>query len=101
MPPGVFLITRSHGPRWDESQGLEGQAEWRAHADFMNALAREGFVALGGPVAGTSDVVLVIRASDEDEIRRRLADDPWTRNGLLQVTQVRAWTLRLGSLGER
>ena len=36
--------------------------------------------------------------SQADEARARLAEDPWTRNGLLRVSRVAPWTLRLGSL---
>ncbi|MBM4443201.1 MAG: hypothetical protein FJ027_22545 [Candidatus Rokubacteria bacterium] len=95
---GVFLVTRTRGPRWDDAQPLEGQADWSGHATFMNALAREGFVVLGGPIADTRDVMLVIRARDAAEIERRLAEDPWTGMDLLRITSIRAWTLRLGSL---
>jgi hypothetical protein len=33
-----------------------------------------------------------------DEIRSRLSDDCWARNGLLQIKQIVPWTLRLGAL---
>jgi hypothetical protein len=56
-------------------------------------------VVLGGPLEGTSDVLLIIRANTADEIRSRLEADPWTSNDLLRVTRITPWTLRLGSLG--
>jgi hypothetical protein len=49
----LFVVIRTHGARWDESRSLEGQDDWRGHASFMNALAKEGFVVLGGPLEGT------------------------------------------------
>ena len=54
---------------------------------------------LGGPLEGTPDTLLIIRADDAQQVAARLADDPWTRNGLLEITRVLPWTLRLGSLG--
>src|SRR5215469_8708130 len=99
MPP-LFAVLRTRGPAWQDSQPLEGQADWTAHASFMNALAKEGFVVLGGPLEGTADVLLIVRAGSPDEIRARLADDPWTHNDLLRVTRVVPWTLRLGSLDD-
>ena len=78
---------------------MEGQDDWAAHASFMNALATEGFVILGGPLDGTPDVLLVFRATTPEEIRSRLADDPWTVKDLLRITRIAPWTLRLGSLG--
>ena len=64
----------------------------------MNALAKDGFVVLGGPLDGTSDVLLVIRAKTSEEILGRLSADPWTRLDLLRVSRITPWTLRLGSL---
>ena len=53
---------------------------------------------LGGPLEDTSGVLLVIRAETPDEVRSRLAEDPWTGKDLLRITRVAPWTLRLGSL---
>ena len=96
--PQLFAVIRTRGPAWQDSQPLEGQADWASHASFMNALAKEGFVVLGGPLEGTSDVLLVIRAKSPDEVRSRLADDPWVAKDLLRITRVAPWTLRLGAL---
>jgi len=94
----LHAVIRTRGPAWQDGRPLEGQPEWGAHAAFMNALSAEGFVVLGGPLEGTSDVLLVIRADSPEEIHARLAGDPWSRLGLLRVTRVAPWTLRLGSL---
>ena len=64
----------------------------------MDCLAAEGFVQLGGPIVGSQDVLLVIRARDEAEIQNRLAADPWQRNGLLRIVSIKPWHLRLGKL---
>jgi uncharacterized protein YciI len=94
----TFVVIRTRGPAWQDGRPLEGQADWAGHASFMNALAKEGFVVLGGPLDGTADVLLVVRATTVEETRARLAEDPWTRNGLLRISRVAPWTLRLGSL---
>jgi hypothetical protein len=95
-----FIVIRSRGPKWDDARPLEGQCGWREHADFMDALFMEDFVAFAGPLEGTRDALLIIRAKDEAEIARRLADDPWTQNGLLTLKDCLPWQVRLGSLGE-
>jgi hypothetical protein len=64
----------------------------------MDALAAEGFVAVGGPLEQTGDTLLVIRATDVAEITARLAADPWTRSGQLVVKQIAPWQVRLGRL---
>jgi uncharacterized protein YciI len=94
----LFAVIRTRGPAWQDGRPLESQANWAGHASFMNGLAKEGFVVLGGPLEGTADVLLVVRAATPDEARSRLAEDPWTRKDLLRITRVAPWTLRLGSL---
>jgi len=95
----LFAVIRTRGPAWQGSQPLEGQPDWAGHASFMNALAKEGFVVLGGPLEGTADTLLIVRATTPDEVRSRLAADPWAGRDQLRVTRVAPWTLRLGSLG--
>ena len=94
----VFAVIRTRGPAWQDSRPLEGQPDWDGHAVFMNALVREGFVVLGGPLDGTPDVLLIVRGASVDEIRTRLAEDPWAISDLLRVIHIRPWMLRLGSL---
>jgi len=94
----VFAVLRSRGPAWDDSKPLEGQVDWTAHAAFMDNLFNERFAALVGPLEGTRDALLILRASDEAEVVERLASDPSTAHGLLTTKQISPWQLRLGSL---
>ena len=96
--PRLFAVIRTRGPAWEESKPLEGQRDWAGHAAFMNALANERFVIVGGPLEGTPQTLLIIRASTPDEIRARLAEDPWAKTDLLRVSRITPWQLRLGSL---
>ncbi len=61
----------------------------------MDALVDEGFIVLGGPIEGGREVLHAICASSEDEVRTRLAEDNWARNGMLTVTSVEPWTVLL------
>jgi uncharacterized protein YciI len=94
----TFAVTRTCGDAWDPARSLEAQDGWTPHAVFMNTLHSDGFVLLGGPLDGTPDVLLIVRAHDEAEIRSRLQADPWTRMNLLTVASIVPWTIRLGSL---
>jgi uncharacterized protein YciI len=94
----LFAVIRTRGPRWNESQPLEGQEDWRPHADYMNALAAEGFALLAGPLTGTRDVLLILRAESEAEVEARLAADCWTVKELLRTSRISRWELRLGEL---
>lgn len=90
---------RSRGPAYNDSKPLEDQSGWTAHAEFMDALFGQGFVAFAGPLEGTRDALLILRASGESEIRERLASDPWTSSGHLVTKQISPWEIRLGGLG--
>jgi hypothetical protein len=94
----LFAVIRTRGPAWQHARPLEEQREWKAHAAFMNGLQDSGFVALGGPLEGTDEVLLIVRAASADEIVGRLAEDPWVPLDLLRVRSIMPWTLRLGSL---
>lgn len=94
----LFAVVRRRGPRWNDAEPMEGQQDWRRHADQMNAMVADGFMVLGGPLVGTRDVLLIVRAADEAEIESRLAADCWTINGLLSTVQLAPWWLRLGAL---
>ena len=95
----VFAVINTRGPNWDDDKPMEEQDDWGAHADFMNGLVAEGFVLLGGPLMGTRDVLLIVRAEDKAEIDARLAEDVWVVKGLLSRRQIDPWWLRLGTLG--
>jgi uncharacterized protein YciI len=92
----LFSVTRSRGSGWESSQPQEQQAEWAAHAAFMNGLEAEGFVVLGGPLEETPYILLAVRAADVSEVRGKLAQDPWEANRVLETTRIVGWTLALG-----
>jgi uncharacterized protein len=90
-----FALTLAHGPEWDESCGIREQRGWDEHAAFMDGLVEDGFILLGGPVGDQRTTLHVVQASDEDEVRRRVAEDPWAHAGLLRVESIEPWALWL------
>jgi uncharacterized protein YciI len=74
---------------------MREQALWNEHAAFMNALAADGFVVLGGPLGAGEEVLLIINAASEATARARLDADPWTSAGLLEIARVEPWTILL------
>ena len=94
----LFAVVRSRGGAWRNSVALELQPDWDAHAAFMDRLHAEKFVVLGGPLEGTEEVLLIVRANGPDEIVQRFAGDPWSEAGLLRISRIAPWTVRLGTL---
>lgn len=93
--PIYYAVRLVRGGPWDWSRGLGEQQGWDEHAQFMDALVDEGFILLGGPLDGDRETLHVIRASSEQEIRGRLARDPWSRNNMLSIKSIERWTILL------
>ena len=51
----------------------------------MDGLVDDGFIILGGPVGDGEQTLHAIEAADENDIKARLAKDPWARTGLLRI----------------
>jgi uncharacterized protein YciI len=62
----------------------------------MDELLAEGMIVLGGPV-GEGDghsALLVMEANDADEVRERLAADPWGED-MLATESIEPWSIFL------
>jgi len=90
-----FAVRLVHSHGWDNSRPIRGQVAWDDHAAFMDALVDAGFIVVGGPVGDGQQTLHLVEAADEDEIRARLAEDPWASAGLLQVGTIEPWELWL------
>ena len=88
------VVIHRSGPEWDPSKPLEEQSGWNEHAAFMDGLADEGFVVLGGPLDDEHRVVHAVEAGSEEEVRARLARDPWSETHL-RIASIDPWTIRL------
>jgi uncharacterized protein YciI len=96
--PDYYLVTLAKGPAWEHALGRREQRGWDEHAAFMDALAEEGVVVLGGPVGeGDGEVTLLVVDVDSGAaIRGRLADDPWM-DTVLTIASVEPWSVWLRS----
>ena len=95
-----YAVARSKGPAWDHARKRREQDGWDEHAAFMDALAAEGFVVLGGPLGEDDgdDALLIVDADSEADVRARLAEDPWP-DEMLTTASVRPWTVLLRAPG--
>jgi uncharacterized protein YciI len=91
----MFAVRLERGGPYDFSRGLREQEGWEEHARFMDSLVEEGFIVLGGPVAGERETLHAVEAPSEEAVRERLAQDNWARNGMLKVKSIEEWTILL------
>jgi hypothetical protein len=90
-----FAVRLVHGPGWDAARPIRAQDAWDQHAVFMDGLVDDGFIVAGGPVGAGEETLHLVEAADENEIRSRLAEDPWALGGLLLIGTIEPWALWL------
>lgn len=95
MMKTYYVVQRSKGRAWETGKPLSSQTQWSEHAVFMNRLAAEGFVVLGGPFGAEGGSLLVIDAQDEQTVVAILAADPWIQSGIIQESSVQPWPILL------
>lgn len=94
-----FVVINEQGPAWDEKRPMREQKGWTEHATFMDAIADEHFVVLGGPLKYSKHrAMLVVNAANDVILRKRLAEDPWMRTGMLRTLEIYPWEVLLGKL---
>ncbi len=76
---------------------MRQQPNWDNHARFMDTLAADKFILLGGPLSDSEDVLLIVEADDEQQIYETFNRDPWASAGILVVTSVKRWNVLLDS----
>jgi len=98
-----FALINEQGLSWDSKLPMRDQKGWKEHAAFMDALADEKFIVLGGPLKKRSRhrTLLIFDATDEETIRARMAADPWIRDGTLRIIDIYKWEILLGGLKNR
>jgi uncharacterized protein YciI len=94
-----FVVINAKGPSWDPTKLRRAQTQWDEHAVFMDRLAADGFVVLGGPLGegDGDDNLLVIEAAAEERIISTLNDDPWIKSGIIERRSIQRWTILLRS----
>ncbi len=89
----LVVLTRS-GEDYDHSRPLEAQLRFAEHAEFMDGLVADGLMILGGPLSDEQRVVYALEARTEEDVRERLAQDPWWGSHL-ELASIDPWTIRL------
>jgi uncharacterized protein YciI len=89
----TYLVISTAGPNRDLSKGTREQPYWDDHAEFIDRLVEVGVIFLGGPLVDEGGAVIAVRAKDEAEVREILADDPWSRYGILTLTSIKRWQI--------
>ena len=85
------------GPTWTNGSVRE-QPDWDAHAEFVDALIERGTFVMGGPFSDNSGSMSLLEGIDADEARRILEDDPFMKNGVFVLEEIREWNVFVDEL---
>ena len=85
------------GPTWI-SGSVREQPDWDAHAEFVDGLIERGTMVMGGPFADNSGSQSLLEGIDADEARRILEEDPFMKNGVFELDEIREWTIFVDEL---
>jgi len=92
-----YAALRHPGSLWDPEKTAREQPYWDDHAIFMDAMFETGVVILGGPFADRSGSLVILKVESAARVRELFANDPWTLHDVLQVGEVKEWTIFLDS----
>ena len=99
MSQKFFAAFVHRADAWDHSRAPQEQAGFPDHAKFVAGLEASGFIAVAGLMQPSNDVLFVFRADSEDAVRRRLAEDPWQKDGHARLGRVEEVQFRIGAPG--
>ena len=89
----TFVMISLAGPNRDLSKGTREQPFWDEHAEFIDRLVAEGLILMGGPLVDEGGSLLIFNADDENEVREKMKNDPWLKQGILKQESIKRWQI--------
>ena len=93
----TFAAIVQRASSWDHSKPPQEQPGFDNHVKYMGGLEAEGFITFAGLMKDSGDVLFVFHAESEAEIRSRLSQDPWQRDGHTRLARVEEILIRIGA----
>ena len=93
----TFAAIVERTEKWDQSKQAHEQSGFEHHAAFVAKLEEDGFIAMAGLMLESSDVLFVFFADSEQQIRDRLAQDPWQQDGHARLVRLEEIQFRIGA----
>ena len=94
----LFAAIVHRTSKWDHSKSPEQQPGFADHVGYMGELEKSGVVALAGLMSPSNDVLFVIKAEGEADVRAHFASDPWQRSGVVRLERIEELALRIAKL---
>ena len=99
MSTRLFAAFVHRSDAWIAGVPPQEQAGFPDHAKFVGELEASGFIAQAGLMQPSNDVLFIFRADSEAEVRERMAQDPWQKDGHARLGRVEEVMFRIGAPG--
>jgi len=94
----TFAAIVERSSSWEAGKPPQEQPGFDLHANYMGSLEAEGFIVFAGLMPKSGDVLFIFQAESEDEVRRRLGQDPWQKDGHVRLVRVEEIAIRVAAL---
>lgn len=94
----TFAAIVERSSRWEAGKPPQEQAGFDLHAKYMGSLEAEGFIGLAGLMPKSGDVLFIFQAESEEEVRERISQDPWQKDGHVRLVRVEEIAIRIAAL---
>lgn len=89
------LVQRTEA--WDHSREAHEQDGFAGHVAYMGKLEQDGVIASAGLLAESNDILFVMLADSEEQVRARFAEDPWQQDGHARLVRLEEVHFRIGA----
>ena len=92
----MFAAIVERSSSWDHAKPPQEQVGFDRHAKYMGGLESEGVIVMAGLLQPSNDVLFIFHAESADEVRGRLAQDPWQQDGHARLARLEELSIRTG-----
>jgi uncharacterized protein YciI len=94
----TFAAIVERSSSWEAGKPPQEQSGFDLHAKYMGSLEAEGFIALAGLMPKSGDVLFIFQAESEEQVRERISQDPWQKDGHVRLVRVEEIAIRIAAL---
>ena len=79
----------------------QSQPNWDAHEAFIDELTEDETIVMGGPFSDHTGAMLLLQGVSTEEARSLVDQDPFVRNQVFVLDDVREWSILVDRLTTR
>ena len=92
-----FAVIVRRGAAFDQSRESREQEGFEPHSAHWRQLETAGFVAMAGLMLESKEVLFIIRAESEEDVREKIGGDVWQKTGHAEIARLEAIDIRFGA----